>query len=146
MNCAVLLPAHFHLEVLMSSRLVLVSVIALLASACGGYSSPAPSPVPSPGPSPGPTSDPATSITIPRGAEILGTRAFNPDDLSVTAGTTVTWTNTDSITHTSTSDGPGWNSANIAPGGQFSTMFPTPGTFHYHCAIHPGMIGTVTVH
>jgi plastocyanin len=133
----------FHLEALMlSSRLVLVSALALLASACGGYSSSSPSPVQSPGP----TGDPSTAITIPRGADILGTRAFNPDELNVTAGATVTWTNTDAIAHTSTSDGSGWNSGNVAPGGQFSTTFPNAGTFRYHCSIHPSMVGTVIVH
>jgi plastocyanin len=30
--------------------------------------------------------------------------------------------------------------------GQFSRLFGTTGTFPYHCAIHPGMVGTVTVH
>jgi plastocyanin len=27
----------------------------------------------------------------------------------------------------------------------YSVTFPNPGTYHYHCAIHPGMIGTVVV-
>jgi plastocyanin len=60
-------------------------------------------------------------------------------------GTTVTWTNTDSIAHTSTSDGAGWDSGSVAPRGQFSTTFATAGAFPYHCAIHPGMVGTVVV-
>jgi plastocyanin len=63
----------------------------------------------------------------------------------VSAGTTVTWTNTDSVAHTSTSDANGWNSGIVSPGGQFSFAFPTAGTFSYHCAIHPGMVGTVVV-
>jgi plastocyanin len=61
-------------------------------------------------------------------------------------GTTVTWTNTDSVEHTSTSDGAGWNSGVVPPRGQFSTTFSNAGTFSYHCAIHPGMVGTITVH
>jgi plastocyanin len=126
---------------MLSSRFVFVSAIALLATACGsGYSTPSPSPTPVPV-----TTGSSTPITIPSGAFTLGNRAFNPDQLDVAAGTTVTWTNTDSITHTSTSDGSGWNSGNIAPGGQFSMTFPNAGTFPYHCAIHPGMVGTVTV-
>jgi len=77
---------------------------------------------------------------------VLGNQAFQPDSLDVTAGSTVTWTNTDSVTHTSTSDNAGWNSGNIGSGKQFSVSFPTAGTFTYHCAIHPGMVGTVVVH
>jgi len=69
-----------------------------------------------------------------------------PDELDVAVGTTVTWMNTDSISHTSTSDANAWNSGIVAPGGQFSFAFQTAGTFQYHCAIHPGMVGTVVVH
>jgi plastocyanin len=79
------------------------------------------------------------------GAAALGTAAFAPDALTVDAGTTVTWTNTDSVAHTSTSDVSGWDSGIVAPGGQFSRSFQTAGTYQYHCAIHPGMVGTVVV-
>jgi plastocyanin len=65
--------------------------------------------------------------------------------VNVTAGTTVTWMNTDSVSHTSTSDASGWDSGIVRPGGQFSVPFQTAGTFKYHCAIHPGMVGTVVV-
>jgi plastocyanin len=57
----------------------------------------------------------------------------------------VTWTNNDSTTHTSTSNNGAWNSGGIAPGRSFSQTFQTAGTFVYHCSIHPGMVGTVTV-
>lgn len=127
---------------MLSSRLALVSVVMLFAAGCGSYSSPspAPSPVPAPTPAPG-----GTAISIPVGASTLGNRAFNPPELDVTVGSTVTWTNTDSTAHTSVSDGNGWNSGIIQPRGQFSTTFSTAGTFHYHCAIHPDMVGTVVV-
>jgi plastocyanin len=75
----------------------------------------------------------------------LGNRAFNPDDLTVSVGTSVTWTNTDAVAHTSTSDTRVWDSGAVAPGAQFSTTFQNAGTFRYHCTIHPGMVGTVTV-
>ncbi len=123
------------------SRVFLVSAIGLVATACGGYSTPSPAPSPVPV-----TAGSSTPITIPTGASTLGNRAFSPDATDVAAGTTVTWTNTDSVEHTSTSDGTGWNSGAIAPRGQFSRTFPDAGTFSYHCSIHPGMVGTVTVH
>jgi len=85
-------------------------------------------------------------VTIPTGAESLGNRAFAPDDLVVATGTTVTWTNGDSVAHTSTSDVSGWNSGSVAPGGRFSFTFAAPGTYSYHCTIHPGMVGKVEVH
>jgi plastocyanin len=121
-----------------SSRLVIASSLLLLATACGSSSSSPQTPT-APAPN-GP------AVSIPKGAEVLGNQAFAPDSLDVTAGSTVTWTNTDSVTHTSTSDNGAWNSGNIGSGKQFSVSFPTAGTFSYHCTIHPGMVGTVVVH
>jgi plastocyanin len=127
---------------MLSSRVILVSALALLAAACGsGYSAPSPSPSPVPV-----TSGSGTPVTIPSGASTLGNRAFSPDAADVAVGTTVTWTNSDSVAHTSTSDGAGWDSGAIAPRAQFSRTFQDAGTFPYHCAIHPGMVGTITVH
>jgi plastocyanin len=129
---------------MLSLRLAAVSSLLMCTIGCGAdYTSPA-----SPSPSPSPTPDgPTASVTIVAGAETLGNRAFAPDDLNTTVGTTVTWINADSVAHTSTSDvaASGWNSGVIAPGGQVSVAFPTAGTFRYHCSIHPGMIGTVVV-
>jgi plastocyanin len=127
-----------------SVRLAIVSAFLLFAAGCGGYSSPSSpsSPSPTPAPTPGGT---ASTVSIARGAETLGNRAYAPDNLSIAAGSTVTWMNTDVVAHTSTSDRSAWDSGIVAPGGQFSFTFQTPGTFTYHCAIHPGMVGTVTV-
>ena len=122
------------------SRLVFLSAFIALAIGCGGGdSSPTPAPSQTPSPSGG------SAITIPMGASTLGRAAYNPADLNVSVGTSVTWTNADVVSHTSTADANGWNSGVIAPGGQFSFAFPTAGTFSYHCAIHPGMVGTVVV-
>ena len=125
-------------------RLALLSASLMFATACSGYSTPsaAPSPTPSPTPIPGGSS---SSVAIPVGAEFLGNKAYAPDEVTVAVGTTVTWKNTDSTSHTTTSDTTGWNSGIVSPGGQYSFAFQTAGTFPYHCAIHPGMIGTVVV-
>jgi plastocyanin len=73
---------------------------------------------------------------------------FNPAVITVTAGATVRWTNADPVTHTTTSDigslDP-WNSGQLGPGGIFTKTFATPGTYSYHCAIHPSMLGTIVV-
>ena len=122
----------------------------MVAAACGSnYSSATPtSPAPVPAPTtatPPASTGSSSAVSIPVNAAVLGTAAFAPDALTVDAGTTVTWTNTDSVAHTSTSDAPGWDSGIVAPGGRFSRSFQTAGTFQYHCAIHPGMVGTVVV-
>src|SRR6516225_4070912 len=123
-------------------RIGLLAIVSSLAIGCGSsYNS---SPVTPTAPTPGSNgSGSSTTISIPSGAAALGPNVFNPSPLSVPAGTTVTWVNTDSIPHTSTSDASGWNSGTLAPGQQFNFTFASSGTFHYHCAIHPGMVGTV---
>jgi len=71
---------------------------------------------------------------------------FGPAQLNVNVGDTVTWTNNeDGIPHTATSDDGVWDSKNLNPGDTFSFTFDTPGTYTYHCSIHPKMTATITV-
>jgi plastocyanin len=63
----------------------------------------------------------------------------------VAVGTTVTWTNNDSIPHDTIADGGQWSSPILNPGQTFQFRFATAGTFPYRCTLHPGMVGTVTV-
>jgi len=70
---------------------------------------------------------------------------FAPDSLTVSAGTTVTWTNQDSTQHTVTADDGSFDSGPLAQGGTFTHTFETAGTFSYHCNIHPNMKATITV-
>jgi plastocyanin len=73
--------------------------------------------------------------------------AFSPAAITVKEGTTVTWTNKDSVAHTVTEtdgkDGP--NSGDVNPNATYSFTFKSPGTYHYQCTVHPEMVGTVTV-
>ena len=71
--------------------------------------------------------------------------SFSPVNLTVTAGSTVKWTNNDGMIHTVTSDNGSFDSGNLAGGASYSKTFSTAGTFPYHCTIHPGMTGTITV-
>jgi len=71
--------------------------------------------------------------------------AFTPATLTVTAGTTVTWNNSDYMTHTVTADDGSFDSGNIATGSKFTKLFSTAGTYAYHCSIHAGMKATIVV-
>jgi plastocyanin len=71
--------------------------------------------------------------------------AFGPGTAMVKPGTTVTWTNQDEDQHTVTADDASFASSPLATGQTFTHTFTTPGTYHYHCAIHPFMHGTVVV-
>ena len=73
--------------------------------------------------------------------------AFKPDRVTVTAGSVVTWTNSAGRAHTVTSDKGGMlDSGSIGAGAAYGNLFDTPGTYAYHCTIHPDrMKGTVVV-
>ena len=71
--------------------------------------------------------------------------SFQPATISVSVGSTVTWTNADTTGHTVTADDGSFDSKSLASNATFSQTFAKAGTFAYHCAIHPGMKGTVTV-
>jgi plastocyanin len=71
--------------------------------------------------------------------------SFNPSTITVDAGTAITWTNKDAISHTVTSDTGLFNSGNIDSGGTFSYVFQNAGSFPYHCSIHPYMTAVVNV-
>lgn len=75
---------------------------------------------------------------------------YVPSTLTVKAGTTVVWTNKDSVPHTvdsGTRDNPTslFKSGNIEQGQTFSYTFNTPGTYPFFCEPHQAMNGTITV-
>jgi plastocyanin len=72
---------------------------------------------------------------------------FEPKELFVTAGTTVTWVNADDVPHTATSKDspPLFDSKTLHPGDRFSFELKTPGTYDYFCKTHPYMTGKVIV-
>jgi plastocyanin len=71
--------------------------------------------------------------------------AFNPPNMTVAPGTTVTWVNNDQVNHTVTADNGTFNSGILQPGQRFAHTFKKAGTYAYHCNIHSSMRGTVTV-
>ena len=90
------------------------------------------------------------SITAPaapvRGDQVtIDGFAFEPVSLTVTAGTTVTWTNRDEEPHTVAASDGSFHSPGMGTGGTFTHTFAAAGTFDYICSIHPMMRGTVVV-
>jgi plastocyanin len=71
--------------------------------------------------------------------------SFGPVDLTVPAGTTVTWTNRDDIPHTVVSTDKIFKSKVMDTDEKFSYTFAKAGTFPYFCSIHPKMTGKVVV-
>jgi plastocyanin len=72
--------------------------------------------------------------------------SFMPAIITVTAGTTIRWTNRDDIPHTVVSDDrTTFKSKPLDTDEQFSYTFTKPGTYDYFCSIHPKMTGKVVV-
>ncbi|HKU32906.1 MAG TPA: plastocyanin/azurin family copper-binding protein [Candidatus Nitrosotalea sp.] len=97
-------------------------------------------------------------VTISSGAantkgECSDTNCFNPQDVNINVGDTVTWTNSDTVGHTATSGkvtdnqtGTVFDSSLIAAGKSYtSPAFTTAGEYHYFCQVHPWMTGEVIV-
>ena len=155
-----------HRLVIVSTLLSLL-LLALLFTACGNSgtsssygnggggstTSAAPTDTPIPTSIPSPTPMPTAAITGPTQAiGIIQTSsgyAFNPASLTFAVGTTVIWTNNTQAPHTVTSDdGKTFDSGAsnpISPGSTFSFKFTKPGTYKYHCQIHPSMMATIIV-
>ncbi len=70
---------------------------------------------------------------------------FGPQTLTVPVGTTVTWTNSDDIPHTSVSTDGVFKSNVLDTDEKFSYTFTKAGTYPYYCTIHPKMTGKVVV-
>jgi plastocyanin len=72
----------------------------------------------------------------------ISSSGFDPATLTVTAGTTVTWTNKDNVTHDVTYGQPGRTdpnmepSPNLDPNDPYSFKFDKSGTVNYFCLIH----------
>jgi nitrite reductase (NO-forming) len=87
-------------------------------------------------------------VSIQPGSAVNTTTTFySPATITVVIGVnnTVTWTNNDDATHTITADDGSFDSGFLNQGQTWSYTFTTPGTYSYHCSIHPWMKGTVIV-
>jgi len=86
---------------------------------------------------------PDVTITI---TGMSGATSFSPNPAAVKVGQNVAWHNVDSIGHTATQDGGGFDTGVIPPGGTSAPIkLSTSGTMGYHCAIHPSMVGTLNI-
>ncbi len=101
-------------------------------------------------------SDPATSAalapttTMTAAAEStdkvdIADFAFDPETITVKAGTEVTWTNSDDATHTATADDGSFDTGDLDRGRSKSVTFDAAGSFTYYCRFHPFMKATVEV-
>lgn len=113
-----------------------------------GASGAAPAP-PAATPRPTPTPTQAPTATAAPGSTDASVTIFDfdfePAELQVGAGTTLTWTNRGAAPHTVSAGDRSFESGLVASGGTFSWRFDTPGRFAYACQLHPEMVGAVVV-
>lgn len=82
----------------------------------------------------------------------MSVTGFDPAVIEIQTGTTVTWHNTEpadypvvSGYHSVVANDGSFDSKKVAPGARWSYTFNEPGTFDYHCSIHPHMTGQIIV-
>ncbi len=71
--------------------------------------------------------------------------AFAPATITIAAGDSVRWTNSDAAPHTATFRATGADTGRLNRGDSGALTFDTPGSYEYACAIHPSMRGQVIV-
>jgi plastocyanin len=116
-----------------------IAVLCLAAAACGGSDSVT-------GGNPGGINNGGTGGPTVTTSVTMSGLQFKPGAIAVSKGATVTWTNQDNTAHNVTfSDASVGSVGDFSSGSKSLVMPSTPGTFSYHCTIHPGMDGTVTI-
>jgi plastocyanin len=93
----------------------------------------------------------ATGIVLPGRADsaphavTIDNFTFNPQRLTVTVGSTITWINKDDIPHAIASSSALFRSKALDTDDNYSFTFTAPGTYQYFCSLHPHMTGTIVV-
>ena len=86
------------------------------------------------------------TIHIPKGSFHPATnRSFNPDEIIINKGQTITWINEEKIPHTITSKGKILFDSLLKQNEDFTYQFDKVGTFEFGCTLHPWMHGTINV-
>ena len=92
-------------------------------------------------------------VAPPSGADVTisivgqaGANSYSPPTQNVTVGQTVAWRNNDSMIHTATQTGGGFNTGDIAAGATSTPItISTQGDLNYECNRHPAMTGILHV-
>ena len=89
----------------------------------------------------------SNSTTMVNGTIVVDIRnlAFDPAQLNIAPGTTVTFVNKDTEAHTATADNNLFDTGVLEPGESTWVLFRGSGTVTYHCELHPDMKGSIVV-
>jgi plastocyanin len=147
---------------------VMGALTALLA-ACGGSATPSPSATTAAAPSAAATTAASQAAAASSGAGASGGGGaalscatapsgsaatvnvtiqnfqYSPQPVQAKVGDVVAWTNKDSAPHSATMDDGSCDTDTINASATAMLVFNAPGTYTYHCKIHPGQMKDVTV-
>jgi plastocyanin len=76
---------------------------------------------------------------------VMDNMQFQPGNLQVPAGATVTFSNRDSATHDAQALDETWETDNLENGDSEGVVFDETGEWLYRCTIHPSMKARITV-
>jgi LPXTG-motif cell wall-anchored protein len=79
------------------------------------------------------------------GSDTIRDFQFSPSTITVTAGESVTWSNSGPSVHSATADDGSFDTGILNKGQSGSHTFTRPGTYAFHCTPHPFMTGKVIV-
>lgn len=127
--------------IIIAAVVVVIALVAVVAASSGKKST-----TESMNTSTSAKSSSAASTAVAADKVVISNYMFGPADIKVKVGTTVTWTNSDSVKHNVVSDD------NMMPDGKligkdetYTYAFTKAGTYKYHCSPHPYMHGSVIV-
>lgn len=127
----------------MKTKIVtILTLAAIFLCACGTPAAPKQASTSDPGP------QGLTPTTGALGNEVkiaISGFKFDPASITIPVGTTVTWTNQDSVDHLVAGDDGSWKSETLAKDATYSHTFDKAGTYTYICKIHTTMKGTIVV-
>ena len=124
--------------------IILISVFLVLGCTSTQPTEQTTTPTSTPTSTPAPISQETEAVATEQGISIsLQAHAFNPSDVTISVGDTVTWTNNDPGRHAIRIGNE--NSYELPAGGSYSYTFNEAGTFYYVCSFHPNERGTIIV-
>ena len=135
------------------SRNTLVALVVIAIVILGGWYLLRPRPVTTPAPSAQIQTPISTQSATPATQAVsITSKGFSPNEVTISAGESVTWENSDNAPHSVNSAVhpthlvyPLLNLGVIKPGDQNSLTFPVTGTYKYHDHLNPSLTGSVTV-
>jgi plastocyanin len=138
-------------------RLTILPMLAatLLLAACSGSATSAPAASSGGGAASAPAASAgggtgAACAAAPAGATAATTVTikdfkFSPEPVQAKVGDVIAWTNSDTATHSATLDNGACDTKPIPVGATAMLVFTAPGTYTYHCSIHPTQMKGYTI-